>query len=60
MCDIRCAHKFCIYWKDWTCAKDFVWLDESGVCKCYMRIYLTDEFLEEQRKKTDSLLDELE
>lgn len=60
MCKIKCEDKFCIYWEDYFCTNDCIWLDTSGVCKSNMHIYLTDEFLEEQRKKTDSLLEELE
>lgn len=60
MCEVRCEDKFYIFWKDWSCSNTSVSLDICGVCKGGIRIELPDEFLEEQRKKTDRLLDELE
>lgn len=60
MHEVWCNNKFCVSWKDGTCASSCVCLDICGVCKSCILVELSDEFLEEERKKTNRLLDELE
>lgn len=60
MHEVWCGNKFCVFWKDGRCSGTVVRLDACGVCRSGILIELPDSFLEEQRKKTDCLLDELE
>lgn len=52
MKEINCGNYYCMYWENDTCLLDGLDLDIQGNCMNCILIELSDEVLEQERKRT--------